>query len=330
MSASYDVVGIGNAIVDVISHGDDSFLENMGITKGIMQLVERERAELLYAAMSDRVQTAGGSVANTIAGVGSLGLSTAFLGKVKDDALGRFYAAGMVEQGTAFPNPPVPGDLPPTSRSMIFVSPDGERSMNTYLGAGADFDEDDVDADVAARARWLFLEGYLYDKPEGKAAFTAAARACRAGGGKVGITLSDPFCVDRHRADFLRLITDEMDYTIGNHEEWLALYETDDLDAALDAAAKVCELVVCTHSGDPVKLIRGAERAEVPVERITPVDATGAGDQFAAGFLYGMATGQDLETAGRMGVAAASEVIRHIGPRPKRPLSALFAEQGLL
>jgi sugar/nucleoside kinase (ribokinase family) len=330
MSDTYDVVGIGNAIVDVISHGDDSFLENMGITKGIMQLVERERAELLYAAMSDRVQTAGGSVANTIAGVGSLGLSTAFLGKVKDDALGRFYAGGMAEQGTAFPNPPAAGDLPPTSRSMIFVSPDGERSMNTYLGAGADFDEADVDATVASHARWLFLEGYLYDKPEGKVAFTAAARHCREGGGKVGITLSDPFCVDRHRGDFVNLITEEMDFTIGNHEEWLSLYQTDDLEDALTQAAMVCELVVCTHSGDPVKLIRGTERAEVPVEKITPVDATGAGDQFAAGFLYGMATGQDLETAGRMGVAAAAEVIRHIGPRPKRPLRELFAEQGLI
>ncbi len=330
MNDRYDVVGIGNAIVDVISHGDDSFLENMGITKGIMQLVERERAELLYAAMRDRVQAAGGSVANTIAGVGSLGLRTAFLGKVKDDALGRFYAAGMSEQGTAFPNPPVAGDLPPTSRSMIFVSPDGERSMNTYLGAGADFDEGDVDASVASRARWLFLEGYLYDKPEGKAAFTAAARHCREGGGKVGITLSDPFCVDRHRADFLTLIEGEMDYTIGNHEEWLALYETEDLDAALGRAAEVCELVVCTRSGDPVRLIRGAERAEVPVERITPVDATGAGDQFAAGFLYGMATGRDLVAAGRMGVAAAAEVIRHVGPRPQRPLRALFAELGLI
>ncbi|MDG4649982.1 adenosine kinase [Roseibacterium sp. SDUM158017] len=330
MSHRYDVVGIGNAIVDVISHGDDSFLENMGITKGIMQLVERERAELLYAAMTDRVQAAGGSVANTIAGVGSLGLSTAFLGKVKDDALGRFYADGMAEQGTDFPNPPVAGALPPTSRSMIFVSPDGERSMNTYLGAGADFDEDDVDASVASGAAWLFLEGYLYDKPEGKAAFAAAARHCREGGGRVGITLSDPFCVDRHRGDFRRLIEAEMDYTIGNHEEWLALYETDDLDEALSRAAAVCEVVVCTHSGDPVRLIRGGERAEVAVERITPVDATGAGDQFAAGFLYGMATGRSLEMAGRMGVAAASEVIRHVGPRPKRPLTEVFREQGLL
>jgi len=330
MSKAYDVVGIGNAIVDVISHGDDSFLDNMGITKGIMQLIERDRAEVLYAAMNDRVQTPGGSVANTIAGVGTLGLNTAFLGKVKDDALGRFYADGMAQEGTDFPNPPVDADIPPTSRSMIFVSPDGERSMNTYLGAGADFDEDDVDADVAAAARWLFLEGYLYDKPEGKAAFTAAARHCKAGGGKVGITLSDPFCVDRHREDFKRLIAEEMDFTIGNHEEWLSLYETDDLDAALAMAAEVCEIVVCTHSGDPVKLIRGAERVEVAVTPITPVDATGAGDQFAAGFLYGMATGQDLEVAGRMGVAAAAEVIRHVGPRPKRSLRAIFAEQGLI
>jgi sugar/nucleoside kinase (ribokinase family) len=329
MTQTYDLVGIGNAIVDVISHGDDSFLDNMGIEKGIMQLVDRERAELLYAAMRDRVQTPGGSVANTIAGAGTLGLRTAFLGKVKDDALGRFYADGMTRQGIAFPNPPVKDAPAPTSRSMIFVSPDGERSMNTYLGAGADFDAGDVDAAVAGNARFLFLEGYLYDKPEGKSAFTAAADHCRKGGGRVGITLSDPFCVDRHRGDFLRLIEGQMDYVIGNHEEWLALYQTADLDAALAQAAAICDVVVCTHSGEPVKIIRGATRVEVPVTRITPVDATGAGDQFAAGFLYGMATGRDLETAGRMGVAAAAEVIRHVGPRPKRPLSEVFAEAGL-
>ena len=330
MTKAYDLVGIGNAIVDVISHGDDSFLDNMGIEKGIMQLIDRERAELLYAAMSDRVQTPGGSVANTIAGAGTLGLKTAFLGKVKDDALGRFYAEGMAAEGTDFPNPPTPDATAPTSRSMIFVSPDGERSMNTYLGAGADFDAGDVDATVAGAARYMFLEGYLYDKPEGKTAFHAAADQCRAGGGRVGITLSDPFCVDRHRADFLALIEGQMDYVIGNHEEWLALYQTDDLEDALARAALICDLVVCTHSGDPVKIIQGTHRVEVPVTRITPVDATGAGDQFAAGFLYGMATGRDLELAGRMGVAAAAEVIRHVGPRPKRPLSAVFAEAGLI
>ena len=329
MTKPYDLVGIGNAIVDVISHGDDSFLDLMGIEKGIMQLIDRERAELLYAAMRDRVQAPGGSVANTIAGAGTLGLRTAFLGKVKDDALGRFYAAGMAEQGTDFPNPPAKDAPAPTSRSMIFVSPDGERSMNTYLGAGADFHAGDVDPAVAGAARWLFLEGYLYDKPEGKSAFAAAAQYCRQGGGKVGITLSDPFCVDRHRADFLALIQGEMDYVIGNHEEWLALYQTDDLDGALARAAGICDMVVCTHSGEPVKIIRGAQRIEVPVTRITPVDATGAGDLFAAGFLYGMATGRDLAMAGRMGVAAAAEVIRHVGPRPKRPLSEVFAEAGL-
>ena len=329
MTHPYDLVGIGNAIVDVISQGDDSFLDNMGITKGIMQLIERDRAELLYGAMSDRVQTAGGSVANTIAGAGTLGLKTAFLGKVKDDALGRFYAQGMESEGTDFPNAPVAGDIPPTSRSMIFVSPDGERSMNTYLGAGADFNEADVDPQVAGNARWLFLEGYLYDKDEGKAAFTAAAKHCRAGGGKTGITLSDPFCVDRHRADFLTLIKGEMDFVLGNEEEWLSMYQTDNLDDALGQAAAVCEIVVCTRSGDPVVLIRGEERVEVPVERITPVDATGAGDQFAAGFLYAMATDRDLETAGKMGVAAAAEVIRHMGPRPKRSLTEVFKDAGL-
>jgi len=330
MTKTYDVVGIGNAIVDVISHGDDSFLDNMGITKGIMQLIERDRAELLYGAMSDRVQTPGGSVANTIAGIGTLGLKTAFLGKVKDDALGKFYASGMQDGGTDFPNPPDADAQAPTSRSMIFVSPDGERSMNTYLGAGADFDKDDIPAGVASATRFVFLEGYLFDKPEGKEAFLAAAAQCRDVGGKTGITLSDPFCVDRHREDFKALIANDMDYVFGNEEEWSSLYETDDLDAALAQAAAVCETVICTRSGDPVVVIRGETRVEVPVERITPVDATGAGDQFAAGFIYGMATGQDLETCGKMGVAAAAEVIRHVGPRPKRPLKEIFAAQGLI
>ncbi len=331
MTQTYDLVGIGNAVVDVISHADDSFLDNMGIQKGIMQLIERERAEILYGAMTDRVQTPGGSVANSVAGVGSLGLKTAFLCKVKDDALGLFYQKGMTADGIGFPNPPVSGDdIAPTTRSMIFVSPDGERSMNTYLGAGADFDEGDVDASVAGNTRFLFLEGYLYDKDEGKRAFTAAAQACRAGGGKSGITLSDPFCVDRHRDDFRRLIAEEMDFTLGNEEEWLSLYQTEDLGEALAQASAVCDLVVCTRSGDPVVLIRGEERVEVPVTRVTPVDATGAGDQFAAGFIYGLATGQSLEVSGKMGVAAAAEVIAHIGPRPKRPLRTVFAEHGLI
>ena len=327
---SHDVIGIGNAIVDVIAPAEDTFLDHMGIEKGIMQLVERERAEVLYAAMERRTETPGGSVANTIAGLGALGLATAFVGKVRDDALGRFYAAGMQDAGTAFPNPPVAGAGAPTSRSMIFVSPDGERSMNTYLGAGADLGEGDVDAGVFDGGGILFLEGYLFDKPEGKTAFAAAARAMHAAGGQSGITLSDPFCADRHRADFQRLIAEEMDFTIGNAAEWTTLYETDDLDAALGRAAEVCETVVCTRSGDPVILCRGGERIEVPVHRVVPVDATGAGDQFAAGFLYGFARGLSLEVSGRMGVMAAAEVIGHIGPRPKTDMTRAFADAGLI
>ncbi|TBX28821.1 adenosine kinase [Nioella sediminis] len=330
MSKTYDVVGIGNAIVDVISHGTDDFLANMGITKGIMQLIERERAELLYSAMRDRVQAPGGSVGNTLAGIGTLGLETAFVGRVKNDPLGQFYAEQMVEEGTAFPNPPTDDDPLPTSRSMIFVSPDGERSMNTYLGAGAEFSSDDVDPEVMENTRYLFLEGYLFDKDKGKTAFRAAAAACRHAGGQAGLTLSDPFCVDRHRQSFRQLIEDEMDFVFGNEEEWLSLYETKDLATALQEAAMVCPLVVCTRSGHPVVIRADDQEIHVPVTEVTPVDATGAGDQFAAGFIYGLATGQDLKTCGQMGVAAAAEVIGHIGPRPKRPLKVVFAEQGLI
>ncbi len=326
----FDVIGIGNAMVDVISHGEDTFLDHMGIEKGIMQLVDRDRAEKLYAAMKDRVEAPGGSVANTLAGLGAMGLGSAFIGKVKDDALGRFYAQGMADAGTAFPNAPVAGAEAPTSRSMIFVSPDGERSMNTYLGAGADLGQGDVDADVFTGGGILFLEGYLFDKDEGKSAFAKAAQSMRAAGGRSGITLSDPFCCERHRDDFQRLIVDEMDFVIGNEAEWTTLYQTDDLNAALDRAAEVCDLVVCTRSGDPVILRQGAERVVVDVKKVVPVDATGAGDQFAAGVIYGMATGQSLETCGRMGVIAGAEVIGHIGPRPRADIKALFSQAGLL
>ena len=325
---TYDVVGIGNAIVDVFNQADDSFIEMMGIEKGIMQLVERERGEILYAAMKDRVQAPGGSVANTIAGLGNLGLRTAFIGRVHDDALGRFYAQTMTEAGTAFPNPPVAGGELPTSRSMIFVSPDGERSMNTYLGISSELGPEDVSDDVAGAATLLFLEGYLYDKPKGKQAFERAAKLCRDAGGKAGIALSDPFCVDRHRDDFRRLVK-ELDYVIGNEHEWSSLYQTD-LSAALEQAAADAGVVVCTRSGDEVILVRGDETVTVPVRRVVPVDATGAGDQFAAGFLYGLATGQPLAIAGRMGCVAAAEVISHFGARPETELKALFRKEGLI
>jgi sugar/nucleoside kinase (ribokinase family) len=326
---TYQVVGIGNAIVDVISQSDDSFLTRMGIQKGIMQLVEQERGELLYDAMENRRQAPGGSVANTLAGLGSLGLETAFIGRVHDDALGRFYADEMAKGGTDFVNAPVAGGELPTSRSMIFVSPDGERSMNTYLGISAELGPDDVPAEVAGNAAILFLEGYLYDKPKGKEAFEAAAAACRKGGGKAGIALSDPFCVDRHRADFRRLVK-SLDYVIGNEHEWKSLYETEDLGAALEQAAAESGLIVCTRSGHDVVLVQGDQTVSVPVDAVVPVDATGAGDQFAAGFLYGLATGQSLEVSGRMGCVAAAEVIGHFGARPEADMQALFRQSGLI
>ena len=324
----YDVVGIGNAIVDVIAKADDSFLEHMGIEKGIMQLVERDRGELLYAAMSDRVQAPGGSVANTLAGLGNLGLNTGFIGRVHDDALGRFYAKSMEDDGTSFVNAPVPDGELPTSRSMIFVSPDGERSMNTYLGISSELGPDDVSDAVAGQAKILFLEGYLYDKDKGKAAFERAARLCRENGGRAGIALSDPFCVDRHRGDFRQLVK-ELDYVIGNEHEWEALYQTD-LSTALEQASSDAGLAVCTRSGHDVLLVQGGDTVSVPVTMVTPVDATGAGDQFAAEFLYGYATGTSLETAGRMGCVAAAEVISHYGARPEVSLTDLFKTAGLL
>ncbi|MEP4195174.1 MAG: adenosine kinase [Aliishimia sp.] len=325
----YKLVGIGNAVVDVISHADDNFLDLMGIEKGIMQLIEQERGEVLYGSMRDRLQTPGGAVANTIAGVGALGLPTAFIGRVRNDTLGVFYAKSMQDSGTDFVNAPLEGDLS-TSRSMIFVSPDGERSMNTYLGISTELGPEDVSEAVADQTEMLFLEGYLFDKDKGKEAFRKASRLARASGGKAGIAISDPFCVERHRPDFLDMIGNELDYVIGNEHEVKSLFQTDDLEEALAKTAAMIPLLVCTRSGDGVTIIAGDERHDLPVNAVTPVDATGAGDQFAAGFLYGLATGHDLATCGKMGNLCAGEVISHVGPRPEADMMAAFKAAGLL
>ncbi|MFK7939128.1 MAG: adenosine kinase [Roseovarius sp.] len=325
----YQAVGIGNAVVDVITQSEDAFLLRMGIEKGIMQLIDQSRGEVLYDAMANRVQMPGGSVANTIAGLGALGLTTGFIGRVNDDELGQYYAKGMADVGTDFVNAPVAGGELPTSRSMIFVSPDGERSMNTYLGISTELSSDDVPSEAAGDCGLLVLEGYLFDKDKGKSAFMEAARACRAGGGKAGISLSDPFCVDRHRDDFRKLVK-ELDYVIGNEHEWQSLYQTESLGAALEQAAAESGLIVCTRSGEDVVIVQGDETVRVDVDAITPVDTTGAGDQFAAGFLYGVATGTSLEVAGRMGCIAAAEVIGHYGARPEADVKAMFKAAGLI
>ena len=326
----YNVLGIGNAVVDVISQSSDMFLEKMNIEKGIMQLVDRDRGELLYNSMDNRKQAPGGSVANTIAGIGALGLKTGFIGKVGTDELGVFYRDTMEENGTDFVNNLSDKSELPTSRSMIFVSDDGERSMNTYLGISAELGPEDVNLEVAASADIVFLEGYLFDKDKGKEAFIKLAKECRAAGGLSGIAIPDPFCVERHRADFLSLIKNELDYVIGNKEEIMALFETDNFESALSKAVDISPLVVCTRSSEGVTAIQEGNRVDFRVEPVIPVDATGAGDQFAAGFLYGLATHANLETACSMGCLCAEEVIGHIGPRPQIRLLDKFSEMKLI
>lgn len=324
------VIGIGNAVMDMIAPCEDADLNRLGIEKGIMQLIDRPRAEELTMAQGKARLVPGGSVANTLAGIGMLGLRTAFVGRVAADPLGLSYAEQTEAAGTVFVNPPVAGEVLPTSRCAIFVTPDGERSMNTYLGISAELDEEDVNPAVFSGAQYLFLEGYLFDKDPGKAAFMKAAKACHAAGGQAGIALSDPFCVDRHRADFRKLVAGPMDYVIGNQQEWQSLYQATDLESALKMAARDCGLVICTRSGEDAILIRGDERVSVPVHRIVPVDATGAGDQFAAGLICGLALGVPLAAAGRMGCIAAAEVITHVGARPETDLRAAFRAEGLI
>jgi len=302
----------------------------MDIEKGIMQLVDRERGELLYNSMDNRKQAPGGSVANTIAGIGSLGLRTGFIGKVGNDELGTFYRSTMEENGTDFVNELFDQSDLPTSRSMIFVSDDGERSMNTYLGISAELGPEDVNLEVASNAEIVFLEGYLFDKDKGKDAFVKLAKECRSAGGLSGIAISDPFCVERHRPDFLSLIKNELDYVIGNKEEIMALFQTDNLENALSKAADISQLVVCTRSSEGVTAIQDGNRVDFKVKPITPVDATGAGDQFAAGFLYGLAMNSELEVACSMGCICAEEVISHVGPRPEESMINKFSEMKLI
>ena len=329
MTKSYQVVGIGNAVSDVIATTSDAFLMENSVEKGIMQLIDQPRAEALFSAMAARTETPGGSVANTISGLGSLGVRTAFIGRVADDELGLSYAAAMADEGTDFPNPPVENACLPTSRSMIFVSPDGERSMNTYLGISSDVGPVDVSEDVVSKCEVLFLEGYLFDKDPGKAAFRKAAEQARLSGARAGISLSDPFCVDRHRVDFRALVAGPLDFFLCNEEELKSLYQTEGLAEALALGAADCDLVVCTRSSEGVSICQGDSRWDVPVVPVIPVDATGAGDQFAAGFIYGLVQGFEMKTCGEIGGIAAGEVIGHIGPRPATSILTMLKAQGI-
>jgi adenosine kinase len=327
----FDVLGIGNAIVDVIARTEEDFLLKQGMRKGTMALIDEPRAEAIYSAMGPAIESSGGSAANTIVGLASLGARAAFIGKVKDDTLGRAFAHDIRAAGVAYATPPA-ADGASTARCYVLVTPDGERTMNTYLGAAQDLRPDDIDADGVAASTILYLEGYLWDPKNAKDAFVKAAQIAHEAERTVALTLSDAFCVDRWRAEFLHLMRSRtVDLIFANEAELHSLYETSDFNTAVAALRADVGTAVVTRS-EKGCLVIGPDGTEAvpafPVERV--VDTTGAGDLFAAGFLSGLARGADDRTCGRLGALAAAEVIQHLGARPETSLRDLASENGLV
>ena len=319
----YDVVGIGNALVDVIAHAPDTFVDEHGLVKGSMDLVDTDRAVQLYEALGSAVEMSGGSAANTMCGVASFGGRAAYIGKVTDDDLGQVFGHDLLAVGVQF-RPGGHRNEVPTGRCIIVVTPDAERTMNTFLGASSLLGIDDVDDAAIAAGKLLYMEGYLFDRGEAKAAFRHAAGVAHEAGGMVSLTLSDSFCVARHRHDFRDLVSDEVDLLFGNDAELISLYQTDTFDEAIAELRQHCQFAAITTGAAGSVIITGDDVIEVqaqPVRRV--VDTTGAGDLYAAGFLYGVTTGRPLPECGRLGSIAASEVISHVGPRPLVELRTL-------
>lgn len=327
----FDVLTVGNAIVDIISRCEDQFLQENEITKAAMNLIDAERAERLYSLMGPAIEASGGSAGNTAAGIASLGGKAAYFGKVADDQLGKIFEHDIRAQGVHYQTKPQ-GTHPPTARSMIFVTPDGERSMNTYLGACVEFGPEDVEPEVVAASKVTYFEGYLWDPPRAKQAIRECARIAHDNGREMSMTLSDSFCVDRYRAEFLDLMrSGTVDIVFANRHEALALYETEDFDLALTKMAADCKLAAVTMSEDGAIILKGDERIKVEATEIRElVDTTGAGDLFAAGFLYGYTQGRSLYDSGRLGCLAAGLVIQQIGPRPSLSLEKAAREAGLI
>jgi sugar/nucleoside kinase (ribokinase family) len=326
----YDVLCIGNAIVDIIARTDDRFLVDNGIIKGAMNLIDAERADLLYARMGPAIETSGGCAGNTAAGVASFGGRAAYFGKVADDHLGRLYRHDIRAQGVAFDTSPLEG-TPPTARSMIFVTEDGERSMNTYLGACVELGPEDIESEKVAASRVTYVEGYLWDPPRAKEAILAAARIAHGNGRKMAMTLSDSFCVDRYRAEFLDLMrSGTIDIVFANEAEVKSLYETSSFEAALALLRKDCRLAAVTRSEKGSVVVAREETIAVPAIEIAElVDTTGAGDLYAAGFLHGYTRDRSLEDCARLGSLAAGIVIQQIGPRPMANLRQAAEQEGL-
>jgi adenosine kinase len=329
MPTTYDVLGIGNAIVDVIARTEDDFLVKHGMHKGTMALIDEARAEAIYGTMGPAIETSGGSGANTIAGVASFGGRAAFVGKIKNDTLGKAFSHDIRAIGVDFGTRPAT-DGPSTARCYVLVTPDGERTMNTYLGAAQNLSPADLDEKQIAAARYTYLEGYLWDPPQAKEAFRKAAAIAHGAGRKVALSLSDAFCVDRYRDEFLNLMrTGAVDLIFANEGELRSLYQTADFDSAVAALRNDVKLGVVTRSEKGCILVSRESNqavAAAPIEKM--VDATGAGDLFAAGFLIGLARDQDHRDAARLGAIAAAEVIQHLGARPETSLKALAQESG--
>lgn len=312
----FDVVGIGNALVDVIAHANDELLARESLVKGAMTLIDTERAVSLYRVLPTAVEMSGGSAANTMCGVASFGGRAAYVGKVADDDLGQVFGHDLRAVGVQF-RPGLPDGETPTGRCLIVVTPDAQRTMNTYLGVSSLLCPEDLDLDTIAAGKVLYMEGYLYDRDDAKEAFRKAAAVAHEAGRLVSLTLSDSFCVDRHRTDFRRLVTESVDLLFGNEDELCALYEVADFDAAVAALRADGTMAAITRGPDGSVIVTDDTVIVVPAEPVAHVvDTTGAGDLYAAGFLYGFTHGHDLAECGRLGSIAAAEVISHVGPRP--------------
>ncbi len=330
ISAAIDVVGIGNAIVDVIAHADERFLAEEGLAAGAMTLIDAERAEALYRKMGPAIESSGGSAGNTMAGIASLGGAGGYIGKVRDDLLGQVFRHDMTAIGVRFDTPAATSG-PGTARCLILVTPDGQRTMGTYLGACVDLGPEDIDGTLVGDARVTYLEGYLFDPPRAQAAFRAAAAIAHRAGNQVALSLSDPFCVARHRAAFRELVAGEVDILFANEAEICSLYETDDFNAAAAAVRGHVAVAALTRSAEGSVVLAKGEAysvAAAPVARL--VDTTGAGDLYAAGFLYGLTHGLALPICGAAGSLCAAEIISHVGARPETALSGLVKAAGLL
>ena len=322
-NARFDVTAIGNAIVDVLAKADDALLAEHKLPKGGMSLIDAPTAERLYAVMGPGVEASGGSAANTIAGIAALGGKTAYIGKVADDQLGKVFTHDIRAVGVSYTTPPLKGGLP-TARCLIFVTPDAQRTMQTFLGATSQLNPEDVDMNAIKASKVLYLEGYLWDQPQAKKAMREAAVEAKRAGVKVSLTLSDSFCVARFRDEFKELIKNHVDILFANESEILSLYEVTDFDAALQAVRKDAEIAALTRSEKGSVVVNGDEVHVIDaVKGVKVVDTTGAGDAYAAGFLYAFTQGRNLATCGRLGGVMAAEVISHMGPRVEADVKAL-------